>query len=71
MLCAEWKELWGGIYAYIQLIHFAVQQKYNIVKQLYSNKKFYYNNGIVLSHRKRTKNTICSNMDGPRHCHTE
>ena len=27
-----------GICVYIQLIHFVVQQKYNIVKQLYSNK---------------------------------
>ena len=27
-----------GIYVYIELIHLVVQQKHNIVKQLYSNK---------------------------------
>ena len=26
---------------------------------------------ILLSHKKKTKNAICSNMDGPRDCHTE
>ena len=26
------------IYVYVRLIHFAAQQKHNIVKQLYSNK---------------------------------
>ena len=28
-------------------------------------------NGILLSHKKEQNNTICSNMDGPRDCHTE
>ena len=28
-----------GIYVYIQLIHFVVQQKNNMVKQSYSNEK--------------------------------
>ena len=28
-----------GVYVYIQLIHFAVQQKHNIVKQVYSKKE--------------------------------
>ena len=27
-------------------------------------------NGILLSHKKES-NAICSNMDGPRECHTE
>ena len=29
----------------------------------------YMCNGILLSHKKWS-NTICSNMDGPRECHT-
>ena len=28
-------------------------------------------NGIFLSHKKEQNNAICSNMDGPRGCHTE
>ena len=28
-------------------------------------------NGILLSHEKEQNNAICSNMDGPRDCHTE
>ena len=28
-------------------------------------------NGILLSHKKEQNNAICSNMDGPRDCHTE
>ena len=28
-------------------------------------------NGILLNHKKGWNNTICSNMDGPRECHTE
>jgi len=27
-------------------------------------------NAILLSHKKEWKNAICSNMDGPRDCHT-
>ena len=27
-------------------------------------------NGMLLSHKKES-NAICSNMDGPRDCHTE
>ena len=28
-------------------------------------------NGILLSHKIEWNNAICSNMDGPRDCHTE
>jgi len=28
-------------------------------------------NGILFSHKKEWNNAICSNMDGPRDCHTE
>ena len=28
-------------------------------------------NGILFSHLKKLNNAICSNMDGPRECHTE
>ena len=28
-------------------------------------------NGILLNHKKEWNNAICSNMDGPRDCHTE
>ena len=28
-------------------------------------------NGILLSHKKEWNNAICSNMDGPRDCHTK
>ena len=28
-------------------------------------------NGILLSHEVEVNNAICSNMDGPRDCHTE
>ena len=28
-------------------------------------------NGILLSHKKERNNAICSDMDGPRDCHTE
>ena len=28
-------------------------------------------NGILLSHNKEQNNAICSNVDGPRDCHTE
>ena len=28
-------------------------------------------NGILLSHKREQNNAICSNMDGPRDCHTE
>ena len=28
-------------------------------------------NGILFSHQKEWNNTICSNMDGHRDCHTE
>ena len=31
----------------------------------------YIYNGILLSHKKEQNNAICSNMDGPRDCHTE
>ena len=31
----------------------------------------YIYNGILLSHKKECNNAICSNMDGPRDCHTE
>ena len=27
--------------------------------------------GILLSHKKEWNNAICSNVDGPRDCHTE
>ena len=32
---------------------------------------YIYNNGILLSHKKEQNNAICSNMNGPRDCHTE
>ena len=28
-------------------------------------------NGILLSHKKEQNNATCSNIDGPRDCHTE
>ena len=28
-------------------------------------------NGILIGHKKEWNNAICSNMDGPRDCHTE
>ena len=28
-------------------------------------------NGILLTNKKEQNNAICSNMDGPRDCHTE
>ena len=28
-------------------------------------------NGILLSHKKEQNNAICSDMDGPRDCHTK
>ena len=28
-------------------------------------------NGILLRHKKEQNNAICSNMDGPRDCHTD
>ena len=28
-------------------------------------------NGILFSHKREQNNAICSNMDGPRDCHTE
>ena len=28
-------------------------------------------NGILFSHKKEQNNAICSNMGGPRDCHTE
>ena len=28
-------------------------------------------NGILLSYKKEQKKAFCSNMDGPRHCHTK
>ena len=28
-------------------------------------------NGILLSHEKEQNIAICSNMDGPRYCHTD
>ena len=31
----------------------------------------YTYNGILLSHQNELNNTICSNIDGPRDCHTE
>ena len=31
----------------------------------------YIQNGILLSHKKERNNVICSNMDGPRDCHTK
>ena len=31
----------------------------------------YLYNGKLLSHKKEWNNAICSNMDGPRDCHTE
>ena len=46
LLNALWRPKWEGnpkygIYVYIELIHFAVKQKHNIVKQLYSYKEFF------------------------------
>ena len=34
-------------------------------------KMWYVYNGILLNHKKEQNNAICSNMDGPRDCHTE
>ena len=34
-------------------------------------KMWYVYNGILLSHVKEQNNVICSNVDGPRDCHTE
>ena len=34
-------------------------------------KMWYVYNGILLRHKKEWNNAICSNMDGPRDCHTE
>ena len=31
----------------------------------------YVYNGILLSHKKEGNNAICSDMDGPRDCHTK
>ena len=31
----------------------------------------YIYNELSLSHKKEQNNAICSNMDGPRDCHTE
>ena len=31
----------------------------------------YVYNRIYLSHKKECNNAICSNMDGPRDCHTK
>ena len=28
-------------------------------------------NGILLSHKIEQNNAVCSNMDGPRDCHTD
>ena len=28
-------------------------------------------NGILLSHKKEWNDAVCSNMDGPRDCHTK
>ena len=28
-------------------------------------------NGTLLSHKKERNNAICSNIDGPRDCHTK
>ena len=27
--------------------------------------------GIIFNHKKEQTNAVCSNMDGPRGCHTE
>ena len=32
---------------------------------------YIYKNGILLSHKNKQKNAICSNMDGPRDYHTK
>jgi len=34
-------------------------------------KIWYIYKGILLSHKKEQNNAICSNMNGPRDCHTE
>ena len=31
----------------------------------------YIHNGILRSHKKEGNHAICSNMDGPRDCHTK
>ena len=31
----------------------------------------YTHEGILLSHKKEWNNAFCSNMDGPRDCHTK
>ena len=31
----------------------------------------YVYNGTLLNYKKEENNSICSNMDGPRDCHTE
>ena len=31
----------------------------------------YIYNAILLRHKKEQNNAVCSNMDGPRNCHTE
>ena len=33
--------------------------------------EIYVNNGMLFSHKKEWNNATCSNMDGPRECHTE
>ena len=33
--------------------------------------KLYYNNGILLSHKKEWNCAIWRDVDGPRDCHTE
>ena len=33
--------------------------------------EIYIHNGILLSHKKEQNNVLCSDMDGPKDCHTE
>ena len=47
------------------------KKKQSITSRMDKEDVVYIYNGILLSHKKERNNAICSNMDGPRDCHTE
>ena len=43
----------------------------SINKGMGKEDEVHIHNGILLGHKKEQNNVMCSNMDGPRNCHTE
>ena len=48
-----------------------IKMTWYIYIHTYTHTHTHTHRGLLLSHKKERNNAICSNMDGPRDCHTD